>query len=164
MQCHELQYSCQFSIFRTMHHTSIIYSRILLYYSNSGKNSNKGWERQQLPVKLKKRNCHRVRALRLGVTLPPGLSIHIENIWPITLEFAWKRKKSWLWVRTGQLPWLLRYIILSMSPVIDSPFHSKFFSFVLHNSLSHFQALQKICLASHIRTWQTYCMPTQYSS
>ena len=35
--------------------------------------------------------------------------------------------------------------------VIDSPFHSKFFSFVLHNSSSCFQALQKICLASHIR-------------
>ena len=39
-----------------------------------------------------------------------------------------------------------------MSPMIDSPIHSKFFSFVLHNSSSHFQALQKIYLASHIRS------------
>ena len=39
-----------------------------------------------------------------------------------------------------------------MSPAIISPFHSKFFSFVLHNSSSYFQALQKICHASHIRS------------
>ena len=41
---------------------------------------------------------------------------------------------------------------LSMSPAIDSPFYSKFSSFVLHNSSSHSQALQEICLASHIRS------------
>ena len=39
-----------------------------------------------------------------------------------------------------------------MSPAIDSPFHSKFFPFVLHNSSSHFQALQKICIVSHLRS------------
>ena len=39
-----------------------------------------------------------------------------------------------------------------MSPMINSPIHSKFFCFVLLNSLLHFQALQKICLRSHIRS------------
>ena len=39
-----------------------------------------------------------------------------------------------------------------MSSTIDSLNHSKFISFVLFNSSSHFQALQKICLTSHIRS------------
>ena len=93
-----------------------------------------------------------MRALWLRVTLPPGLSVHIDSMWPITLAFQWKREKSCLWVRTGQLPWLLKYICFPISPVIDSLFHSNFFFVVLHNSFSHFQALQKICLASHIRS------------
>ena len=38
-----------------------------------------------------------------------------------------------------------------MSPAINSPFHFKI-SFVLHNLSSFFQALQKICQASHIRS------------
>ena len=37
-------------------------------------------------------------------------------------------------------------------PCNCSPFHSKFFSFVLHSLSSHFLALQKICLARHIKS------------
>ena len=47
---------------------------------------------------------------------------------------------------------LITEVSSSMSPMIDSSFHPKFFSFVLLNSSSHSQALQMICLVSHIRS------------
>ena len=49
-------------------------------------------------------------------------------------------------------------------PTINSSFHSKFFSFVVHNLSPYFQALQKIHLLATLGAWQTYCMWMQCHS